>query len=156
MSDTGSAHWASSFEMWSKEYFHRLSSPYKISDILYPSVYPFIFSKQPIYAFILNKQMYVFILYIVWWYLTPLSTKFSYIVASVLLMGETGRSGENHQPIASHWQTLSYNVVHLALIEIRTQTSVVIGTDWICSCKSNYHAITPCGRFILYKQSICA
>jgi len=27
---------------------------------------------------------------------------------------------ENHRPVASHWQTLSHNVVHLALIEIRT------------------------------------
>jgi hypothetical protein len=28
--------------------------------------------------------------------------------------------GENHRPVASHWQTLSHNVVHLALIKIRT------------------------------------
>jgi hypothetical protein len=28
--------------------------------------------------------------------------------------------GENHWPIASHWQTLSHDVVHLALMEIRT------------------------------------
>jgi hypothetical protein len=34
-----------------------------------------------------------------------------------LLMKETW---ENHRPVASHWQTLSHNVVHLALIEIRT------------------------------------
>jgi len=39
---------------------------------------------------------------------------------SVLLVEETGGPGENHRPAASHWQTLSHNVVHLALIEIRT------------------------------------
>ena len=39
---------------------------------------------------------------------------------SVLLVEETGGPGENHRPVASHWQTLSHNVVHLALIEIRT------------------------------------
>jgi hypothetical protein len=39
---------------------------------------------------------------------------------SVLLMEETGGPGENHLPVASHWQTLSHNVVHLALVEIRT------------------------------------
>ena len=39
---------------------------------------------------------------------------------SVLLVEETGGSGENHRPVASHCQTLSHNVVHLALIEIRT------------------------------------
>jgi hypothetical protein len=30
---------------------------------------------------------------------------------SVLLVEETG---ENHRPAASHWQTLSHNIVHLA------------------------------------------
>jgi hypothetical protein len=39
---------------------------------------------------------------------------------SVLLVEETGGPGENHWPVASHWQILSHNVVHLALIEIRT------------------------------------
>jgi len=29
---------------------------------------------------------------------------------SVLLMEETGVPGENHRPVASHWQTLSQNV----------------------------------------------
>ena len=38
----------------------------------------------------------------------------------VLLVVETGGPWENHQSVASHWQTLSHNVVHLALIEIRT------------------------------------
>jgi hypothetical protein len=45
---------------------------------------------------------------------------FSYIVASFLLVEETGGPEENHRPVASYWQTLSHNVVHLALIEIRT------------------------------------
>jgi hypothetical protein len=40
---------------------------------------------------------------------------------SVLLVEETGGPGVNHQPVASHWQTVSHNVVHLALIEIRTR-----------------------------------
>jgi hypothetical protein len=55
---------------------------------------------------------------------------------SVLLVEETG---ENHLPAASHWQTLSHNVVHIALIEIRT--SVEMGSDCIGSCKSNYDMI---------------
>jgi hypothetical protein len=39
---------------------------------------------------------------------------------SVLLVKETGVHGENHRPAASHWQTLSHNVVHLAPNGIRT------------------------------------
>ena len=39
---------------------------------------------------------------------------------SVLLVEETGGPGEIRRPVASHWQTLSHNVVHLALIKIRT------------------------------------
>jgi hypothetical protein len=38
----------------------------------------------------------------------------------LLLVEKTGGPGENHRPVASHWQTLSHNVLHLALIEIRT------------------------------------
>jgi hypothetical protein len=29
---------------------------------------------------------------------------------SVILVEETGGPGENHRPVASHWQTLSHNV----------------------------------------------
>ena len=39
---------------------------------------------------------------------------------SVLLVEETWGPRENHRPIASHWQTVSHNVVHLALIGIQT------------------------------------
>jgi hypothetical protein len=56
---------------------------------------------------------------------------------SVLLMEETGVPGENHRIAASHLQTFSHNVVHLAF---ELTTSVVISTDCICSC--NYHTIT--------------
>jgi hypothetical protein len=37
----------------------------------------------------------------------------------VVLVEETGWPGENHRTVVSNWQTLSHNVVHLALIEIR-------------------------------------
>ena len=42
---------------------------------------------------------------------------------SVLLVEETGVPGENHRPVASHLQTLSHNVVHLALVEFRTHNT---------------------------------
>ena len=59
---------------------------------------------------------------------------------SVLLVEEFWEIGENHRPVASHWQTLSHNVVHFTLIEIRTHN--ISGDDCIGSCKSNYHTIT--------------
>jgi hypothetical protein len=37
---------------------------------------------------------------------------------------ETGGPGENHRPVASHWQTLSHNVAHFALIEVRTHNII--------------------------------
>ena len=39
---------------------------------------------------------------------------------SVLLAEETGWPIKKHRIVASHWQTLSHNVVHFTLIEIRT------------------------------------
>jgi hypothetical protein len=39
---------------------------------------------------------------------------------SVLLVQETWEPRENHLSVASHWQTLSDNVVHLTLMKIRT------------------------------------
>jgi hypothetical protein len=41
------------------------------------------------------------------------------LLRSVLFLEETGGPGENDRPGASHGQTLSHNVVHFALIEIR-------------------------------------
>jgi hypothetical protein len=40
----------------------------------------------------------------------PLQQYFSYIVAISLLVEETGVPGENHRPVVSQGQTLSYNV----------------------------------------------
>ena len=58
----------------------------------------------------------------------------------VLLVEETGVHDENHQPIASHFQTLSHKVVSRTLSHERDSNSkVVIGTDYIGSYQSNYH-----------------
>jgi hypothetical protein len=64
---------------------------------------------------------------------------------SVLLVEETGGPGENHWPVTNHWQTLSHIIVHLT-------TSVVIDTDCIGSCKSNYHTITTTTALLVIKR----
>jgi hypothetical protein len=54
------------------------------------------------------------------------------------LVEETGGPGENHRKSLTNLFT--YNVVHLALIEIRNH-NISSCTDCIGSCKSNYHTI---------------
>ena len=49
---------------------------------------------------------------------------------SVLFVEETGGPGENHRPVTSPRQTLSHNVVHLALIEIRTH-NIRVDRHWL-------------------------
>ena len=61
---------------------------------------------------------------------------------SVLLMEETRGHGENHWPVASHWQFYHIMLYPAPWSRFDLTTSVVIGTDCICSCKSIYHAIT--------------
>jgi hypothetical protein len=48
---------------------------------------------------------------IVYGVLRPFQQYFSYIVAVSFIVEETGVPGENHRPAASHWQTLSHNVI---------------------------------------------
>ena len=68
---------------------------------------------------ILKFQMYYVCLFVC---LMVFNATFNNISAiswrSVLLVEETDGPGENHRPVASHWQTSSHNVVHLDLIEI--------------------------------------
>ena len=49
---------------------------------------------------------------------------------------------EDHRPVASHWQTLLHNVVHIDLIGIRTHNISI-------SCKFNYHTITTPKQYLL-------
>jgi hypothetical protein len=61
---------------------------------------------------------------------------------SDLLVEETGRPGENHRPVASHWHILLNTVVSFeytsAWARFKLTTLMVIGTDCTGSCKSNY------------------
>ena len=63
---------------------------------------------------------------------------------SVLLVEETRVLGENHRPVASHWQTLSHNIVSSTPRDLNSQPYLwlMICTDCTCNCKSNYHTTT--------------
>jgi hypothetical protein len=65
---------------------------------------------------------------------------FNYIVA-VSFIG--GGPGENHRPVASHWQTLSHNVVSSTLHHERGSNS-----------QSNYHTITTTPKYRM-KVLVC-
>ena len=79
---------------------------------------------------------------------------------SVVLVEETRGLGENHRHVASHWQTWSHNVFTSPWSRFELTTYVVIGTGYICSCKSNYHTIMATTApnnhaFITYIKEIC-
>ena len=58
---------------------------------------------------------------------------------SVLLVEETGVTGEFHRPATSHWHTLSDVLSStLAWVVFDVTALVEMGTDCIGSCKSNY------------------
>ena len=61
---------------------------------------------------------------------------------SVLLVEETGVLTKIHQPAASHWQTLSHNIVSSSPRLCKVRTHNVSGDRYKCSCKSNYHTVT--------------
>jgi hypothetical protein len=73
--------------------------------------------KNPIWSKLLGLFSIFYCLF-VWWSKRHFQQYFSYIVAVSLIGGGNRRTaGENHRPVASHWQI---NVVPLYLIEIRT------------------------------------
>ena len=75
-------------------------------------------SFMQLYPLFKTVGQYITVCLFVWWCLTPFSTIFQLNPRrSALLVDEAGGPGENHWPVASHWQT---SFVHLAPIEIRT------------------------------------
>jgi hypothetical protein len=79
---------------------------------------------------------------------------------SVLLVEETGVPGENHRPVVSHWQTLSYNVVS----SLDYKISNIIKKKYSCVFWGNVNNVNipqrfPCRRRVkslkCYSLSLC-
>jgi hypothetical protein len=84
-----------------------------------------------------------------WWFMVSCATFNNISVISwrlVLLVEEIGVPREDHRPVASHWQTLSHNVVSSTprLSGVRTHKALIaqVVVNPTGSCKSNYHTIT--------------
>jgi len=60
---------------------------------------------------------------------------------SVLYVEDIGVLGENHRPVARHWQTLSHHVFSGTPRHERVRTRN-LSSDCTGSCKFNYYAIT--------------
>jgi len=72
---------------------------------------------------------------------------------SVLLLGETGVPGENHRPVAIFIIKL-YIEYTSSLAGFELTTLMVICTDCVGSCKSNYHTTMTAHFGSIYKWFI--
>ena len=54
----------------------------------------------------------------------------NFVITLISLVEETGVPGENHRPVASHFQTLSHNVVSSTLCLSRLRTYDVSDNNW--------------------------
>ena len=74
---------------------------------------------------------------------------------SVLLVEETRVPGENPLPqVTDKHYNLKLYQVHVAMSGNQTLKLVVIGTDCIGSCKSNYHTITMTPDIVITSNCI--
>ena len=111
-----------------RSWFHnKISVLFYFINLLFQYFFPCVFS---VGWFVVFNATFTNISFISWW--------------SVLLLWETGVPGENHWPVASDWQIYHIMLyqVHLAWAGFELTTLLVIRTDSIGSCKSNYYTIT--------------
>jgi hypothetical protein len=95
---------------------------------LTPSISDQTSARHCLYIFLISKYILKSVaVFTKFWglgWLTPLSTPFQlHRGGQFYCWNETAATEENHWHVASHWQTISHNVVHLALIEIQITTS---------------------------------
>jgi hypothetical protein len=76
---------------------------------------------------------------------------------SFLLEEETGVAGDNHQPVASLWQTLSHNVVAstLRLSGVRTHNKVALNTISLTLLPHVYRSNTSSILLMIMSDNMC-
>jgi hypothetical protein len=66
---------------------------------------------------------------------------------SVLLVEETGMHGKNHWPVASHWQTLTHNIVSSTSRPSGIRTHNFSGhRHWLMKCEENENKNSKCAH----------